>query len=86
MRNINNKKILCGDFNLMPDTQSLQIIAEGMNNLIATYKITSTRTNYYPKEEKFADYIFTSPDIKVNQFAVLRDEVSDHAPLMIDFI
>lgn len=85
MSTVNNRKILCGDFNLRPDTQSLKIISDGMHDLINVYNITSTRTSYYPKEEKFADYVFTSPDINVKSFSVLKDEVSDHAPLLIDF-
>ena len=85
MQNTQDRKVLCGDFNLTPNTQSLKIIADVMNNLIDKYKITSTRTSYYPKDEKFADYIFTSPDIQVNQFSVLSDEVSDHSPLLVDF-
>lgn len=79
------RKILCGDFNLKPDTQSLKMLANDMNNLVDAYKVTSTRTSFYPKEEKFADYIFTSKDIAVNKFEVLQDEVSDHAPLLLDF-
>jgi endonuclease/exonuclease/phosphatase family metal-dependent hydrolase len=85
MDNVSDRKILCGDFNLKPDTQSLKIIADGMHNLIDAYKVSSTRTSYYPKEEKFADYVFTSPDITVKHFSVLKDEISDHAPLLVDF-
>ncbi len=85
MNGVHNRKILCGDFNLRPDTHSLKIISDGMHNLIDAYNITSTRTSYYPKEEKYADYVFTSPDIKVKEFLVLKDEVSDHAPLLVDF-
>jgi len=86
MDNVKDRKILCGDFNLKPDTKSLKIIADDMHNLIDQYNIVSTRTSYYPKEEKFADYIFVSPDIKVNQFSVLANEVSDHAPLFVDLV
>lgn len=85
MDTINTPKILCGDFNLRPDTQSMHIIEQGMNNLIKINHISSTRTRYYQKEEKFADYILTSPDIVVNEFTVLSDEVSDHTPLYLDF-
>ena len=85
MDTINTPKIVCGDFNLRPDTKSLEIVEDGMTNLVKTYKVTSTRTSLYPKPERFADYIFTSPDITVNSFAVLPDEVSDHAPLFLDF-
>jgi endonuclease/exonuclease/phosphatase family metal-dependent hydrolase len=85
MRTFNTRKILCGDFNLKPDTESLKMLANDMNNLIASHHVTSTRTSFYPKEEKFADYIFTSKDIAVKKFEVLKDEVSDHAPLLLDF-
>lgn len=81
----NMPMIICGDFNLRPDTESLNIIREGMEDLIMQKGITSTRTSFYPKEEKFADYIFTSSTLKVNTFRVLSDEVSDHAPLFLDF-
>jgi endonuclease/exonuclease/phosphatase family metal-dependent hydrolase len=83
---LDTPKILCGDFNLRPDTESMKIIEKGMTNLIQSYNINSTRTSYYPKAEKFADYIFTSPEITVNTFKVLQDEVSDHSPLLLDFI
>jgi len=85
MDRIASRKILCGDFNLKPDTSSLKILAQGMKNLVEEYQVTSTRTSLYPKLERFADYVFTSPEIKVNQFAVLKDEVSDHSPLLLDF-
>lgn len=78
-------KILCGDFNLRPDTESIKIIEHGMMNLIRTYNVASTRTSLYLKEERFADYIFTSPDIPINAFEVLQAEVSDHSPLLLDF-
>lgn len=82
---INTPKILCGDFNLRPDTRSIEIIEKNMRNLVKLHNIESTRTRYYPKEEKFADYIFTSEDIVVKTFEVLKHEVSDHAPLFLDF-
>jgi len=85
MATLNTPKILCGDFNLKPDTESISLIEKGMNNLIKRYDINSTRSNLYQKEEKFADYIFTSPEIMVNSFEVLNDEVSDHLPLLLDY-
>lgn len=82
---INTPKILCGDFNLRPNTESMRILEKGMQNLITSNNIRSTRTRFYTKEEQFADYILISPEIIVNQFTVMKDEVSDHAPLLIDF-
>lgn len=78
--------ILCGDFNLKPETESIKILEMGLDNLIKAHDIQSTRTHYYLKEEKFADYIFTSPEIAIKSFRVLNDAVSDHAPLFLDFI
>lgn len=79
-------KIMCGDFNLRPDTKSMAILKQGMNDLVELFNVQSTRTSLYPKPEKFADYILTSPEIKVQNFAVLPDEVSDHSPLLLDFL
>jgi len=81
----NGAKILCGDFNLRPDTKSIDILSEGNKNLILEYKIISTRSSLYPKPVKFADYIITSSEIKVKDFKVLQDEVSDHLPLFLEF-
>jgi exonuclease III len=78
------KKIICGDFNLDPNGESIKILEEGMRNLIKEYKIQSTRSNFYKKDNKFADYILVSSDIKVEDFKVLPDEVSDHLPLLLE--
>lgn len=78
-------KVLCGDFNLRPDTESIKILEKDMSNLVTDYKISSTRTNLYPKAERFADYVLTSKDIVVQNFKVLPDEVSDHAALWVQF-
>jgi len=76
--------IVVGDFNLNPDTQSLAIAEEGMRNLIREYGITSTRTSFYDKEGKMADYALVSHQMNVVDFKVLPDEVSDHAALFLE--
>lgn len=77
--------ILCGDFNLRPDTESIKMIDEKMINLISKYNISSTRTSLYTKSVKHADYIFISPDVKDVDFKVLPEEVSDHAALYLEY-
>lgn len=77
--------ILCGDFNLLPDTESMKIMEAGMRNLIIENGITSTRSSIYKKESKFADYMLVSSGIHVIDFKVLPDEVSDHLPLVLEF-
>lgn len=85
MDSIKGKKILCGDFNLLPDTESVKLLESGMKNLVKEYGVTSTRSALYTKPIKFADYIFVSKDIEVKDFKVLLDEVSDHLPLLVEF-
>ncbi len=85
LQTLEGEVILCGDFNLLPDTESIAMIENtGLRNLIKEYGITSTRTSFYKKPEKFADYFFVSKGITVKDFRVLEDEVSDHAPLYLE--
>ncbi len=85
LESITTSKIICGDFNLAPDTESMSIIDEGMKNLIKENNIISTRSHLYTKEVKFADYVIVSPEIEVKDFKVLQDVVSDHLPMYLDF-
>jgi exonuclease III len=86
LKNLKTPHVMCGDFNLRPDTQSVKKFEEfGLRNLIKEYGVTSTRTSLYTKPEKFADYVFVSKDVKVNDFKVLPEEVSDHAAMWLDF-
>lgn len=78
-------KVLCGDFNLRPDTNSIKILEKNMRNLVTDHQISSTRTSLYPKAERFADYVLVSEDVMVDDFKVLPDEVSDHSPLFMEF-
>ena len=84
------EKILGGDFNLLPQTKSISIIEEmGMRNLITEFGIQSTRSDLsyalYPEAERqyFADYIFVSNGINVQNFEVPRLNISDHLPLIL---
>ncbi|MDB5245271.1 MAG: Endonuclease, partial [Parcubacteria group bacterium] len=86
IRTLNHPVVLCGDFNLTPETESLKKLENaGLENLIKTFDITSTRTSFYTKPERYADYVLVSEDIKVESFSLLPEEVSDHAALSLDF-
>jgi len=78
------KKIMCGDFNLRPETKSMDILEEGMINLIKTNNVISTRTSLYKKEDRLADYILISPNIKPKDFKVVSNGVSDHSALFLE--
>ncbi len=85
MNSVKTDFVLCGDFNLLPTTESLKLIEDiGLRNLVKENNVTSTRTSHYTKPDKFADYIFTTQEIEVKDFKVLSEKVSDHAPLYIE--
>jgi len=79
------EKILCGDFNLMPETKSMEILSKGMKNLIIENKITSTRPAFYAGEEKYADYVLVTDGIEVKGFEVMQVPVSNHYSLKLGF-
>lgn len=81
-----DRLILGGDFNLVPENKSLRIFENfGLINLISKFGITSTRSEKYLKEIRFADYVFVSKSVKVLDFKVLDDWSSDHLPLLLKF-
>jgi len=94
--NMSSPKIIGGDFNLLPDTKSIKLFEDaGYRNLIKEFNIKKTRnklswkihskdSEYFVKQY-FADYVFTSSDVKVKSFEVPDIEISDHLPLILDF-
>lgn len=88
-------KIIGGDFNLLPDTKSVEIFEKsGYRNLIKDFKVKTTRNKLSWdqfgqkadfEKQYFADYVFVSPEVKVKSFEVPEIEVSDHLPLILDF-
>jgi len=85
-------KIIGGDFNLMPETESLRMFAaNGYRDLIADFKIATTRNRLawdkYPgSKQYFSDYVFVSPEFRARSFMVPDVEISDHLPLIVDII
>lgn len=86
------RTILGGDFNLMPDTESIRMIDRaGMRNLIMKYKITDTRGaiahEHYREHDRqyFADFAFVSPDVSATNFTVPQVKISDHLPLVVEW-
>lgn len=79
--------LLGGDLNLHPNTESLRMIGKGMHNLILERGITNTRSSYYKKAERYADYVFVSPSLyqRLRRFEVLKEEVSDHLAVLVEY-
>jgi hypothetical protein len=85
LETVSGAKILCGDLNLLPTTQNLALLEQGMRNLVKVYGITSTRSRFYEGPERFADYVLVSSEVQVKEFHILDEEVSDHLPLLLAF-
>ncbi|GAA4219183.1 endonuclease/exonuclease/phosphatase family protein [Actinocatenispora rupis] len=75
--------VLCGDFNLLPDSEMFPILAKaGLTDLV---RDADTRTSRYRKPLRHASYLLVSDPAAVRRFEVLADpEVSDHRALLLD--
>lgn len=83
--------IIGGDFNLLPETESLEMFRRlGYRDLIREYNIETTRNHLvwdrFPNGPKylFSDYVFVSPSLTVQSFSVPSIEVSDHLPMIVE--
>ncbi|WP_326550640.1 endonuclease/exonuclease/phosphatase family protein [Micromonospora sp. NBC_01813] len=75
--------VVCGDFNLLPGSETFHVLAGvGLTDLVGT---ADTRTSHYPKPVRHASYLLVSDVAAVERFQVLREpEVSDHRALILD--
>jgi hypothetical protein len=95
----NTSAIIGGDFNLLPDTESVRLFENnGYKNLIKEFNIKSTRSSFawqqalenhksgvgiFGKQE-FSDYVFVTSDIDLKNFEVSSIETSDHLPMILN--
>ncbi len=79
--------ILGGDLNLLPESATFQRLAEiGLTDLVTTRGHSDTRTSFYAKPQRYADYLLISDGVQVIDFTVpAGPEVSDHRPLILNF-
>ena len=79
--------IVCGDFNVLPDSETFAVLRElDLTELVTTRDFTDTRTSHYTKQNRYADYMLVNSAVKIDYFDVVRQpEVSDHCPLLLDF-
>lgn len=84
IKHLEGSVILCGDFNLSPESDSIKRIDEDLVNLSVEHNLKTTRSKLTYKNE-VCDYIFVSQDIKVNSFVMDDTIISDHNALILDF-
>lgn len=82
----NEKIIVCGDFNVLPQSSTFRILSRlGLSDLVVSAGYTDTRTSFYSKAVRYADYLLVSPKVNVKRFYIPSEpEVSDHRPLILD--
>ena len=76
--------ILCGDFNLSPESQSIKSIEASLHNLSVENSLQTTRSRLTYKNE-VCDYIFVNDVVNVNGFEMDKTIISDHNALILDF-
>lgn len=76
--------IVCGDFNLAPESASIQLLSDSLRNLAVEYGLTTTRSKLTTKKE-VCDYIFVNDQVNVENFYMIDEIISDHNGLVIDF-
>lgn len=84
VKTLEGSVVLCGDFNLVGNSQSMEQINSLLINHVNRNNVATTRTPLTHKTEA-CDFILTSPDIEVQTFRVLDDIASDHKALVVEF-
>ncbi|MFC5187458.1 endonuclease/exonuclease/phosphatase family protein [Actinomadura harenae] len=75
--------VVCGDLNLLPDSETFEVLAGiGLTDLV---RESDTRTSRYLKPLRHASYLLVSDPSAVRRFEILAEpEVSDHRALMLE--
>jgi endonuclease/exonuclease/phosphatase family metal-dependent hydrolase len=75
--------VLCGDLNLLPNSETFDVLREaGLVDLVGT---ADTRGSRYVKPVRHASYLLVSDPAAVRRFEVLTEpEVSDHRALLLE--
>jgi endonuclease/exonuclease/phosphatase family metal-dependent hydrolase len=87
----NSWAVVCGDFNILPQSAYLRSFERmGFTELVEAGNFNGTRTSYYKRRPDtqppyFADYMLVNQRVVVDTFDVVSSpEISDHCPLVLD--
>ncbi len=91
------EKIICGDFNLFPETESILMFEKnGFDNLIKNFNVKTTRGSLIKKMhpeygtgpngwQEYADYVLTTSGVRAVGLSVPDLPLSDHLPMLLTF-
>lgn len=82
-------RVIGGDFNLLPNTESVLMFENnGYKNLVKEFNVKTTRNENawrtHTIKQLFADYIFVSKNTNIKNFEVVDNDISDHLPLILE--
>lgn len=81
-----DRLVVCGDFNVEPQSETLGVLRGrlALYELVTRNGFAGTRSSFYKKPGRFADYMLVNESVTVEAFDVVETpEVSDHRPLRI---
>lgn len=83
LRGPDDLAVVCGDFNVLPDSETLDVLSgAGLVDLVGG---ADTRTSSYVKKVRHASYLLVSDPSAVTRFEIVgAPEVSDHRPLTLE--
>lgn len=83
--------LLAGDFNHTPDSYLIRVLASLLKPAGPPYEQLTFPTKLYQfmgvgieKLKWRLDYVFVSPDVRVNSSKILKTKYSDHLPIVAD--
>jgi endonuclease/exonuclease/phosphatase family metal-dependent hydrolase len=78
--------IISGDFNDTPNSYAVNTISEGLNNSFVAGGSGAGITYYGDFPHFQIDYIFASPQYKVQDYTIIKQKLSDHYPVVCDLL
>lgn len=88
--NLPRPLIMCTDLNIWPSSPGMKILNDlDLRNLTIEHGITSTLSDAHKapdadRAKVVTDYIYVSPEVRVDSFAVSEKIVSDHKALVLE--
>jgi endonuclease/exonuclease/phosphatase family metal-dependent hydrolase len=87
----NNRFILAGDFNSMPDSYTIEQLSQILKSAGPDFSEATWTTKPFDYGEFKGDaldwrldYVFATPDIKVLNSRIVQTKISDHLPILIE--
>ena len=84
IKQLDGAVILCGDFNLAPESESIGQLNSLLRNLSSDYSLKTTRSQLTYKDE-VCDYVFVNENVEVKNFNMDETIISDHNALILEF-